>query len=193
LPRVSSGRARTILNHPLAGAFGTGCLQKAEARTLTDMTFLKFAAIYVSPVPLFLFYPPLASFFPQLALAPPTPAARFLGGSLLSSLSLSRPLVATPYTPYIVDSPRRLSRREGASLSLFLLPGESRYFYLLLSASSSAAARRLGARASFLKSKTGLSGLFDVRPNARELELLFDFTRLVPLCALRAILSRPAR
>lgn len=45
-------------------AFGTGCLQKkAEPRTLTDMTFLKFAAIYVSLLPLFLFYISPASLF----------------------------------------------------------------------------------------------------------------------------------
>lgn len=63
MPRVSAwsarARARTILYRPnVAGrVWRTGCLQKAREslRTLTDMTFLKFAAIYVSFVPLFLF------------------------------------------------------------------------------------------------------------------------------------------
>lgn len=61
-------------------AFGTGCLQnKAEPRTLTDMTFLKFAAIYVSLLPLFLFYISpaslfLAFFFPRAhSTLPPSP------------------------------------------------------------------------------------------------------------------------
>lgn len=86
---------RTILYHPLPGAFGTGCLQKAEPRTLTDMTFLKFAAIYVSPVPLFLFYSPFSCFlFPvaaTLAATPPPPLPRSsfppASGSTVVSLS----------------------------------------------------------------------------------------------------------
>lgn len=142
-PRAYRGLARARDNTLSSDAAGcvwkTGCLQKAEPRTLTDMTFLKFAAIYVSPVLLLLFYLPSLAFFflvpATLASPPPLPLplsfppasdpqssvflflAPLLFFSLLppldlafSSFVLFHPLVATP-TAYIASTSR--GEREG--------------------------------------------------------------------------------
>lgn len=171
---------------PLPGAFGTGCLQKAEPRTLTDMTFLKFAAIYVSlsslysyfisPFSCFLFpvWPLPPSLAPLPLPLPPisgsTQSSVFLSLSLLFLLSTSRfpsfvlfhPLVATP-TAYI-DSPQRLAEEEEEEkeISLFFsLSLDESYFYLLSvfvpSSSERMSETTLERNAPFSKLKTGLS------------------------------------
>lgn len=180
MPReVHRGLARTILYRPSADARARARArnrlppQKAELRTLTDMTFLKFAAIYVSPVSLFLFYlSPLAFFFPWnryplasssspvflgravVSLFPPPPPPPPLDVSLARFISPPR---CHPNGIYI-DSSRRLgeeeeedAERKEVILSLALS------FSLSLGTFICLRRARLAESVSFSKLKTGLS------------------------------------